>query len=257
MTGAPRISGSPGKSVTRRSLLRAGAGLAAIIAAGKAPAAFIKSMLAARNALRSGGGGGADLPYARQVEYLESTGTQYVNTGICPDNNTTTELEFMLTGNIASYDCLAGCFSNPPYRRYVICTRSSSRSRYKKGSSSSPAYEYQETRRLNVKTHILFNGTGNSLEINGVNVATLNDLDSATDLPLILFASYLYTGNVVDWSKARIYWLKMRDRSTGVLLRDYEPVIDFDGVACMYDKVSGNLFHNAGTEVFLTDEDAT
>ena len=41
---------------TRREVVtKCGAGLAAIIAAGKAPAAFIKSMCAARNALLSGG----------------------------------------------------------------------------------------------------------------------------------------------------------------------------------------------------------
>ena len=33
---------------TRRNILKGGAGLAAILASGKAPAAFIKSMVAAR-----------------------------------------------------------------------------------------------------------------------------------------------------------------------------------------------------------------
>lgn len=42
---------------TRRDIVKAGAGLAAIIAAGRAPAALVRSMIAARNALMSGGGG--------------------------------------------------------------------------------------------------------------------------------------------------------------------------------------------------------
>ena len=40
---------------TRREIVKAGAGLAAVIAAGKAPAAFIRSALAARNAMMAGG----------------------------------------------------------------------------------------------------------------------------------------------------------------------------------------------------------
>jgi len=55
---------------TRREIVRAGAGLAAIIAAGKAPAALIRSMLGLRGAMMSGGGGGR----FREVEWL---GTNY------------------------------------------------------------------------------------------------------------------------------------------------------------------------------------
>ena len=39
---------------TRRSIVKAGAGLAAILAAGKAPAAFVRSLVAGRNAMMAG-----------------------------------------------------------------------------------------------------------------------------------------------------------------------------------------------------------
>ena len=41
---------------TRREMVKAGAGLAAIMAAGKAPAAFVRSLVAARNTMMAGGG---------------------------------------------------------------------------------------------------------------------------------------------------------------------------------------------------------
>ena len=53
---------------TRRDILRGGAGLAAILAAGKAPAAFVKSMLAARNIIGMKSGG-AKLPTA--ADYVQ------------------------------------------------------------------------------------------------------------------------------------------------------------------------------------------
>lgn len=63
---------------TRRKF---GLGIAAIIAAGRAPAAIVRSMLGARNAILAGGGG-VPLPYDAEVEWLESTGTQWIDTGI-------------------------------------------------------------------------------------------------------------------------------------------------------------------------------
>ena len=42
---------------TRREIIKSGLGLAAIIAAGKAPATIVRSMIGARNAMLSGGGG--------------------------------------------------------------------------------------------------------------------------------------------------------------------------------------------------------
>lgn len=55
---------------TRRDMLKSGAGLAAILATGKAPAAFIKSMLAARQIFLGRGGG------------AQPTAADYVQTGL-------------------------------------------------------------------------------------------------------------------------------------------------------------------------------
>ena len=48
---------------TRREIVKAGAGLAAILATGQAPAAIVRSMVAVRGAMFSGGGGGWKNPY--------------------------------------------------------------------------------------------------------------------------------------------------------------------------------------------------
>ena len=37
----------------------------------------------------------------------------------------------------------------------------------------------------------------------------------------------------------------------GVLVRDLIPVLDWSDVACMYDRVSGALFYNAGEGDFV------
>lgn len=86
--------------MTRRDVLKAGAGLAAILASGRAPAAVVRSMLAARASIC----GGKKLPYDSEVEYLETTGTQFINTNA--DANKVYGLEFdfcILSGNSSGY----------------------------------------------------------------------------------------------------------------------------------------------------------
>lgn len=57
-------------------------------------------------------GGGRTLPKEYQeVAYIESTGTQWIDTGIIPNENTAVEVEYSLTSNTAAY--LIGVFS--PY----------------------------------------------------------------------------------------------------------------------------------------------
>jgi hypothetical protein len=48
--------------------------------------------------------------------------------------------------------------------------------------------------------------------------------------------------------KGRIYQFTYSDGENHI---DLIPVIDKDGVACMYDKVSGEFFYNQGTGDFI------
>lgn len=52
---------------------------------------------------------------------------------------------------------------------------------------------------------------------------------------------------------ANIYSFKIYDN--GTLIRDMIPVKDLSGVACMYDKVSGQFYYNAGTGDFIAGPD--
>ena len=42
----------------------------------------------------------------------------------------------------------------------------------------------------------------------------------------------------------------------GVLIRDFRPCLDPDGVACLYDKVEKKYYHNAGSGEFIAGEAA-
>lgn len=67
------------------------------------------------------------------------------------------------------------------------------------------------------------------------------------DYNLVLFG--VNTSNKITKSVTYIYDCKIYDND--VLIRDMIPVLDKNGVACMYDKVNKKYYYNKGTGEFL------
>lgn len=97
--------------LTRREMVaKCGAGLAAIIAEGKAPAAIIRSAIGAREGICSGA-----VPYDAKVEYLQannygaspSTAVNVIDTGIIPDIDTDV---WVCDAQWVSFGNTAGCW---------------------------------------------------------------------------------------------------------------------------------------------------
>ena len=47
----------------------------------------------------------------------------------------------------------------------------------------------------------------------------------------------------------KIYYFQIYDNDT--LVRDFVPVLDYNGVPCMFDKVTETFFYNQGTGDFI------
>ena len=104
---------------TRRNILKGSAGLAAILASGKAPAYLVKSMLAARNSIGMKSGG-AKLPYDAKVEWLKSTGTQWIETGF----KFSAPCKFILAANVVpvSGECdFFGAYKGVDVTGNIVC----------------------------------------------------------------------------------------------------------------------------------------
>lgn len=178
-----------------------------------------------------------------EVEYLESTGDQWIDTGIYPGNTTQTDISFMLRGNTAStsYDCVAACEGNSVF--YWISARNgSTQDRYLLNTSNSGATTVART--LNVRHNVSFNVVGNKAIVDGVTYS-LGSVANTCSTTLTLWGEHLYS-NVSYRSIARIYSVAITNRSTGTVLRDMIPV-RVGSVGYMYDRISGQLFGNGGT----------
>jgi len=248
---------------TRREIIKSGLGLAGIIAAGKAPAALVRSLIAARSALT----GSKKLPYDAEVEYLVSTGTQWINTGVKPDNNTQTDIDFMVLGNYSTYDTVAGCEGNG--LSYRICARYGTSNRYWVGNSNASNYAVT-TRTFNERQNVKFNLPGNVVEINGTqyNMGSLGTYVFTASL--MLFAEGWGSGATFT-SKARIYSAVITNCSSGELVRDFIPVRFTNELGqsegAVYDRANptvgmnpdgsprtDGLYRNRGTGAFLWAE---
>lgn len=247
---------------TRREIVKAGAGLAAILAAGKAPAALVRSLVAGRNALMTGGGG-AELPFDSKVEYLESTGTQWIDTGVRPVNGIGARISFMITGfdpNLdpitfvnngimgaendgwggASFSVAGYSFDEIEYRIWSMVGN---------GESS----YIDEAIQLGVRYSVGLNYQNSSLmQIDGRALATVSASDKA-DCALLTSNIFLFgvSANTGASDTAlgicRIYEVVITNGFS--VIAHYIPVRK-DSVGYMYDQVTGRLFGNDGTGAF-------
>lgn len=179
-------------------------------------------------------------PYKRKLSYIESTGTQYIDTGVKPNftNNDEIYISFYgaeysgaapaifgsrqiglingvygLAGNITVLD--ADGYDSYPFdllgNKWVKMDNT-------KVTSNGKNYEYTLTRHPNCTYNIyLF-----ALNSNGSMIASYNGM------------------KLYEWK----YY------QNGVLKQSLIPVLDSNSVPCLYDKINGTFIYNAGTGTF-------
>ena len=185
-----------------------------------------------------------------EVEYLESSGTQWIDTGILPTNEMEFESKFTFTSLVSSNLTVIGSRDSSkrcqPIGAYNNKWSASIGDSYDaNGSSVSTNTPYT------VKS-VISNGQTITLTVNGSQASVCT---STTGLPtqnLYIFGRNFY-GNadpVDSRINAKMYFMKIK--SNGVLVRDFIPCLDASNVPCMYDKVEGKAYYNAGTGSFVT-----
>ncbi|MDO4811340.1 MAG: hypothetical protein Q3985_05270 [Eubacteriales bacterium] len=194
-----------------------------------------------------------------KLEYIEASGTQYIDTGVMPTENCTAEIDFALTG-YTNRDYIA-LVSASTHMYLVHFTHSSGEEikfvpnwfSYSSASSYSEIYKNQRYRSL---CHIFNNATPNGFA-GGIAITTEGNFSerryaTQTYTPennFFIFARNNGGGTVSYQAKARLYALKLY--TDGILRRDFVPAIrKADSVIGLYDRVSDSFFTNIGTGTF-------
>ena len=187
---------------------------------------------------------GSNLPigYTR-CEYVESNGTQYIDTGVAGHANVKAESEFMLMEGGASIPL--GCYS--PNRLYMISFDSNTYLRYGYSEWFNTSTKIEIGRKYSISVD--FASGNQSMVLDGVTIASSSILGRVTNDYNIYAFAYNDGGIASDFSKIRFYGLKLYQE--GLLVRDYIPCQNSEGDYGLYDLVN-NVFYQSETEYGFT-----
>lgn len=199
--------------------------------------------------------GVVELPYAEKLEYLESSGKQYINTGVLVNPDYSVEVTFVMSQRNATWDTLFGT-RNSNQARFTARWANSATGKLgvHRSKAKTTAYESYDDANA-IKTMVT--DTWHTIKLakreytfDGALRKTFSATTSTTSFsyPIFLFA-LCNAGSPADYGYFRIKSARMWN-SSDELIRDFIPVIDKEGVACMYDKVNGEFYYNKGTGSF-------
>jgi hypothetical protein len=179
------------------------------------------------------------LPYDAEMEYLESTGTQWIDTGVKGDEDTRVEICFSISSLYSkAYSSIFGYYG----------TNTDSISIFGGGTTR---FGSQSTSFSTPTTNAIYQI---AIDKNGFTV-------NGTTTPWSQTAQFETAGNLVAFGRnsttygyfSGLYY-SLKIYKSGILVRDFIPVRK-GNIGYMYDRVSGQLFGNAGTGEFVLGSD--
>lgn len=189
-------------------------------------------------------------PYV-QIDYIQSSGTQYINTGVIGKSGISTEIGWMFSSAPTSYGSILSSRIAGGARIYTAY--------YLPGTGMVIAYNAL----ISGKTNTVTTGTWYEYEttlengeqhfyINGVEAQTSSTTGEVnTNYPLYAFALN-EGGTAKDFAIGKMSYCKIYDN--GTLVRDFIPVQMKDTAEIgLWDRVEGKFYGNDGTGKFTCD----
>lgn len=182
--------------------------------------------------------------WIQEVEYIETTGTQYIDTGI-KFNSTTMKLgiKVFVPPNVNGGNCAFGV-------RSTIGETTDALKGFYQCSIYTVVADDNENQMINTNNgDIIYQFERNELNYNGTNVIT--KYCTNTQYNLFLFTLNSNGNNIANaLNGTKIYYSKIWNSKNNELLQDLMPCLDSNNVPCFYDKVTTQLFYNQGTGDF-------
>lgn len=180
------------------------------------------------------------------VEYLESTGTQYVNTGINPTQNTKMELDAAFLGSAGTNVAGVRNASSDTTNRFgVISFGSANKLGAFFGAASVQGAAFDQARHS-------YTLDSSALIMDGTSYAVTSGGTFACTYPITLGA-WNNGANGVECNSARIYSCKLYEN--GEMVRNFVPCYrKSDNVPGLWDKVENRFYTNAGSGSFTVGQ---
>ena len=173
------------------------------------------------------------------LEYIQCTGTQYIDTGFKPNQDTRVVFSFAPLADKEGwyFGTRQSAFSADRFSCLIAIGTSTIRTDF-----------------ADVNLNTTFEPSGDTVIDKNKNTTLINgqSFTSASKSFTSAYNLYLLCGNnggaVFNNVSVRLYSCKIYDN--GTLIRDYRPAKDESGVVCLYDMVNKQYVYNAGTGTF-------
>lgn len=185
-----------------------------------------------------------------ELEYIEGTGTQWIDAGVKANQDTKAEIKFEITGNATGYGAVFGSrtsYNNNAFNVWSKCGNGNIGANYCKAGAINSTI----AQATNVTYYITLEK--NKLSVNG-NVTTFAQNTNFTT-PGNIYLFNIYGGDAISTGTSnriligKVYSFKLYN--SDIIIRNMIPSKrKSDNVIGMYDLVSKNFFTNQGTGVF-------
>lgn len=200
---------------------------------------------------------GADVHYNipfeyQEVEYLESTGTQYIDVGVSAPDGFVFEADLEITKQVGPIDCIIGAHElSQPYHLnlFAVSVIDNAGLIISAGTRNVYSHTKEYNRKYSVQAstqkgyiYVLLDATP---------ILSDTNLELRTSRNLFLFADNNVANGASQYSAIRL-WNNAKIIVNNVLVRDFIPCYrKSNNEAGMYDLVSGEFYTNAGTGEFI------
>ena len=175
-----------------------------------------------------------------KLDYIESSGTQYINTGFKPNQNTRVvmDVEVLGTTQCAPFGARASQ-SGTTYTLFLL-TATTGRTDY---GTSRQAMTFSS-----ILGRYTIDANKNVVNVNGVSITHTASTFSVGHNIFLLAVNT--AGTASNFAKVKLYSCKIYDN--GTLVRDFIPCKNASGTIGLWDNVNSVFYANAGTGTFST-----
>ena len=181
-----------------------------------------------------------------QVEYLQASGNQWINTEYKPNSLTgiKTKMQFDSIENNLSISFQAAQTDTSRFASFIW---------NKKLYFFYGTIKHITSYAIQANDVVEMDWDKNNIvySVNGVRKpdVSLSEQTFSYNQPIYMFASNYLGREVTGERYGKIYYFQIYDND--ILVHDFIPVLDKNGTPCMYDKVTKIFFYNQGTGDFI------
>lgn len=185
---------------------------------------------------------GGNMQTPKELEYIESTGTQYIDTGIKGSVKNRIELDLQYVGDVGRFQINGLTYSNSMRNDIGL-----NNSNVFWGVSTNSVTS--ETAGDNERHTYFIDCTDGSYGIDGLTIGNVTPATAGDTTLSVFLGARKKTDTVEGFCYEKIFGGKYY--IDGTLVRNFVPYKDEYGVICLYDKVNNKKYYNAGTGEFL------